>query len=139
MVEWSPENEARLMMAYIEATDAKLGSEGWKTIADKLGGGVTASAISQRFTKVLKKKYGGANCAIGSDGDSTVKTPKSRGRKQKDAEAMDKTPHSSSRKRGAKAVAEEDDDEIPDSPTKKVKEEMKKEKSFFDEEDGTDF
>lgn len=105
----------------------------------------TVGAISQRFTKVLKKKYGGANCALASGGDgggggkaSAPATPaKSRNRKKKDTDDPEKTPRSSPRKRGAKDGGAEDDggddDEIPDSPTKKVK----SSESYFDQ-DGED-
>ncbi|KAK0642573.1 hypothetical protein DIS24_g8917 [Lasiodiplodia hormozganensis] len=138
-VVWNADNDARLLMAYIEATDAKIGTDGWKAIAEKLGGDTTVGAISQRFTKVLKKKYGGANCALGSGGDgggkaSAPATPaKARGRKKKDTDDPEKTPRSSPRKRGAKDdVAEgEDDDNIPDSPTKKIRSE-----SYFDQDGG---
>lgn len=58
-VVWNADNDARvssftrssmfmltatqLLMAYIEATDAKLGTDGWKAIAEKLGGGEFSS------------------------------------------------------------------------------------------------
>ncbi|KAF4541763.1 hypothetical protein BFW01_g10979 [Lasiodiplodia theobromae] len=140
-VVWNADNDARLLMAYIEATDAKLGTDGWKAIAEKLGGDTTVGAISQRFTKVLKKKYGGENCVLGSGGDggggktSAPATPaKARGRKKKDTDDPEKTPRSSPRKRGAKddGAEGEDDDNIPDSPTKKIRSE-----SYFDQ-DGED-
>ncbi|GME26608.1 rna polymerase-associated protein ctr9 [Neofusicoccum parvum] len=110
---WSPEMESRLFLAIVEVCDLKITGEQWKKISEVMGGVGGTATLSK-----------------------AAATPKSAGRKKKAKENdddADKTPRAATRKRSGKDYIDPaSDEEDPESPTKKMKQEVV-ETSFFDQ------
>ncbi|EOD46692.1 hypothetical protein UCRNP2_6561 [Neofusicoccum parvum UCRNP2] len=127
---WSPEMESRLFLAIVEVCDLKITGEQWKKISEVMGGDFSGEALRQRMAKI-KKSVGGT-----ATPSKAAATPKSAGRKKKAKENdddADKTPRAATRKRSGKEYIDPaSDEEDPESPTRKMKQEVV-ETSFFDQ------
>ncbi|KAK5129528.1 hypothetical protein LTR08_003187 [Meristemomyces frigidus] len=114
---WNDATDRQLLLSIIHLSAPQLPQ--WNQVAALMGEGYTAESTRQHFQKMrkdCKAKFGDLGNA--TPGPETKSTP----RKSKTAKANGETPSKSTGKRKSKKdVADEQDDEEVQSPSKKVK------------------
>ncbi|KAL9109616.1 MAG: hypothetical protein Q9227_005796 [Pyrenula ochraceoflavens] len=81
--QWDDTAKLRLLMLVIDKCEAKLSTKNWEEVANAFGGGITASAVSQKFYKLKKEceklqSTSGGGGGGGGDSSSAPTTPRKR-------------------------------------------------------------